>query len=181
MGLYFSHLFSLITAAKRDYKLLMVGLDAAGKTTILYNLRLGEITRTVPTIGFNLETVKYKNLKLTFWDIGGQDKIRALWKHYYNGNDGVIFVVDSNDEQRLELAAEELMNLLRNEEFLHTPVLVYANKQDLPNALSVTSISKGLCLDRLRRQPWYIQPCSALQSQGLYEGLEWMAKAMQQK
>lgn len=180
MGNIFSYLFSLV-ASKQDYRLLMLGLDAAGKTTILYNLKLGEIRTTIPTIGFNVETVEYKNLTFTMWDVGGQDKIRALWRHYYHGTQGLIFVVDSNDRQRLQLAGQELMSLLCNEEFSNAAVLIFANKQDLPNALSVTDISKGLGLDCLKTQPWYIQPCSAVQNQGLYEGLDWLARALQHK
>ena len=72
-----------------------VGLDAAGKTTILYKLKLGEVVTTIPTIGFNVETVEYKNISFTVWDVGGQDKIRPLWRHYYQNTQGIIFVVDS--------------------------------------------------------------------------------------
>ena len=74
-----------------------VGLDAAGKTTILYKLKLGEVVTTIPTIGFNVETVHYKNITFTVWDVGGQDKIRPLWRHYYEDAQGLIFVVDSTN------------------------------------------------------------------------------------
>lgn len=66
----------------------MLGLDAAGKTTILYKLKLGESTITIPTIGFNVETVQYKNINFTVWDVGGQHLVRPLWKHYYPGTNG---------------------------------------------------------------------------------------------
>ena len=85
---------------KQEMRILMVGLDAAGKTTILYKLKLGEIVTTIPTIGFNVETVEYKNISFTVWDVGGQDKIRPLWRHYYQNTQGLIFVVDSNDKVR---------------------------------------------------------------------------------
>merc|ERR1711902_8797 len=87
---------------KQEKRILMVGLDAAGKTTILYKLRLGEIVHTIPTIGFNVATVQYKNINFTVWDVGGQEKIRPLWRYYYRGADGIIFVVDSNDRQRID-------------------------------------------------------------------------------
>merc|ERR1712195_452377 len=77
---------------KKDCRILMVGLDAAGKTTILYKLKLGEVVTTIPTIGFNVETVEYKNIAFTVWDVGGQDKIRPLWRHYYTNTEGIIFV-----------------------------------------------------------------------------------------
>ncbi len=91
---------------------LIVGLDAAGKTTILYKLKLGEIVTTIPTIGFNVETVEYKNISFTVWDVGGQDKIRPLWRHYFQNTQGLIFVVDSNDRERVGEAREELTKMV---------------------------------------------------------------------
>merc|ERR1711892_782152 len=99
MGLSFSSIFSGLFG-KKDMRILMVGLDSAGKTTILYKLKLGEIVTTIPTIGFNVETVEYKNIGFTVWDVGGQDKIRPLWRHYFQNTQAVIFVVDSNDRER---------------------------------------------------------------------------------
>merc|ERR1712107_214604 len=104
--------------------ILMVGLDAAGKTTILYKLKLGEVVTTIPTIGFNVETVEYKNLRFTVWDVGGQDKIRKLWRHSYSGTNGVIFVVDSSDRERIEDAREELFKLLGDDEMRDAVLLV---------------------------------------------------------
>uniref|UniRef100_A0A8B9JVL7 ARF GTPase 5 n=1 Tax=Astyanax mexicanus TaxID=7994 RepID=A0A8B9JVL7_ASTMX len=100
MGITISSLFSKLFG-KKQMRILMVGLDAAGKTTILYKLKLGEIVTTIPTIGFNVETVEYKNICFTVWDVGGQDKIRPLWRHYFQNTQGLIFVVDSNDRERV--------------------------------------------------------------------------------
>merc|ERR1719171_375774 len=125
----------------------MVGLDAAGKTTILYKLKLGEVVTTIPTIGFNVETVEYKNINFTVWDVGGQDKIRKLWRHYYQNTQGIIFVVDSNDRDRIEDAREELTKLLNEEELRDAPVLVLANKKDLPNAMTAKEVTDKLGLD----------------------------------
>ena len=100
MGLSLSSLFKDLIG-KKQIRFLMVGLDAAGKTTILYKLKLGEIVTTIPTIGFNVETVEYKNISFTVWDVGGQDKIRPLWRHYFQNTQGLIFVVDSNDRERI--------------------------------------------------------------------------------
>src|SRR5580704_15603125 len=115
MGQSISSLFKSLFG-KQDVRILMVGLDAAGKTTILYKLKLGEIVTTIPTIGFNVETVEYKNLKFTMWDVGGQDKIRPLWRHYFQNTQGLIFVVDSNDRERVGEASEELSKMLREDE-----------------------------------------------------------------
>ena len=111
MGLAFGRLWSRVFG-KTEQRILMVGLDAAGKTTILYKLKLGEVVTTIPTIGFNVETVEYKNISFTVWDVGGQDKIRPLWRHYYNNTNGLIFVVDSNDRERVEDAKDELFRML---------------------------------------------------------------------
>mmetsp|Transcript_10191 Transcript_10191/g.19946 ORF Transcript_10191/g.19946 Transcript_10191/m.19946 type:complete len:183 (+) Transcript_10191:27-575(+) len=160
---------------KQDVRILMVGLDAAGKTTILYKLKLGEIVTTIPTIGFNVETVEYKNLKFTMWDVGGQDKLRPLWRHYFQNTNGVIFVVDSNDRDRVGQAKQELEKMLSEDELRNAVLLVFANKQDLPNAMSTTEVTEKLGLHGLRQRNWFIQGCCATTAQGLYEGLDWLS------
>merc|ERR1712150_257812 len=135
--------------------------DAAGKTTILYKLKLGEVVTTIPTIGFNVETVEYKNLSFTVWDVGGQDKIRPLWRHYYQGTNGLIYVVDSNDRDRSEDAREELTKMLNEDEMRDAVLLVFANKLGLPN---------------LRYRQWFIQSACATTGDGLYEGLDWLSR-----
>ncbi|KAK2727385.1 hypothetical protein QYM36_008020 [Artemia franciscana] len=122
----------------------VIGLDAAGKTTILYKLKLGEIVTTIPTIGFNVETVEYKNISFTVWDVGGQDKIRPLWRHYFQNTQGLIFVVDSNDRERIGEAQDELQKMLSEDELRDAVVLVFANKQDLPNAMSPAELTDRL-------------------------------------
>ena len=140
MGLAFSGLWQRMFG-KEERRILMVGLDAAGKTTILYKLKLGEIVTTIPTIGFNVETVEYKNINFTVWDVGGQDKIRPLWRHYYQNTQGLIFVVDSNDRDRIDDAKEELHRMLNEDELRDAVVLVFANKQDLPQAMPAAEVS----------------------------------------
>merc|ERR1739845_316040 len=138
MGSVFGKLFKGLIG-KKEMRILMVGLDAAGKTTILYKLKLGEIVTTIPTIGFNVETVEYKNINFNVWDIGGQDKIRPLWRYYFQGTQGLIFVIDSNDRDRIEEARGELMKMINEDEMRDAIVLVLANKQDLPNAMPAAS------------------------------------------
>jgi len=130
-------------------RVLFAGLDAAGKTTILYRLQLGEVVTTIPTIGFNVETLEYKNLRFTVWDIGGQDKIRKLWRYYYQNTQGLIFVIDSNDRDRIEDAREELTKMLNEDEMREAVLLVFANKQDLPNAMTAAEITEKLGLHNL--------------------------------
>ncbi|XP_058215674.1 ADP-ribosylation factor 1-like isoform X2 [Rhododendron vialii] len=160
--------------AKRDMKILMLGLDASGKTTILYKLKLGDVVAAVPTTGFNVEAVEYKNISFTVWDVGGQDKIRPLWRHYFRNTQGLIFVVDSNDRGRISEARNELHQILGEGELHDATLLVFANKQDLPDAMCASEVADKLCLHSLRQQRWYIQGTSATSGQGLYEGLDWL-------
>jgi len=173
---------------KKEMRILMVGLDAAGKTTILYKLKLGDVVTTIPTIGFNVETVEYKNISFTVWDVGGQDKIRPLWRHYFQNTQGVIFVVDSNDRERIDAsnsseasAQEELHRMLSEDELRDAVLLVFANKQDLPNALSVAEITERLKLNAIRNRSWYIQATCATSGDGLYEGLDWLSKTLSKR
>ncbi|KAK4297853.1 hypothetical protein Pmani_029762 [Petrolisthes manimaculis] len=158
--------------------MLMVGLDAGGKTTILYKLKLGEVVTTLPTIGFNVETVEYKNISFTVWDIGGQDKIRPLWRHYFQNMQGIIFVIDSNDRERIGEAKEELMQMLAEIQLRDAVLLVFANKQDLPNAMNTAEITDKLGLASLRNRNWYIQATCATSGDGLYEGLDWLSNQL---
>jgi ADP-ribosylation factor 1/2 len=174
MGLSISKLLQGLFGRK-EMRILMVGLDAAGKTTILYKLKLGEIVTTIPTIGFNVETVEYKNISFTVWDVGGQDKIRPLWRHYFQNTQGIIFVVDSNDRDRMGEAREELQRMLNEDELRDALLLVFANKQDLPNAMNAAEITEKLGLQSIRQRAWYIQATCATSGDGLYEGLEWLA------
>lgn len=179
MGMAFAKMFDKFFG-KKEMRILMLGLDAAGKTTILYKLKLGEVVSSVPTIGFNVECLEYKNIKFTVWDVGGQDKIRLLWKHYYQNTQGLIFVVDSLDKERIDLAKQELHRMLNEEDMRDAIVLVYANKQDQAT-MTVPEITERLGLQNLRGREWYIQGTCALTGDGLYEGLEWLSKKVSQK
>ncbi|KAG5448112.1 hypothetical protein CRM22_005850 [Opisthorchis felineus] len=177
MGQVFSNLFNRLFG-KKEMRILMVGLDAAGKTTILYKLKLGEIVTTIPTIGFNVETVEYKNISFTVWDVGGQDKIRPLWRHYFQNTQGLIFVVDSNDYERIGEAREELSRMLNEDELRDAVLLVFANKQDLPQAMSAADVTDKLGLHTLRNRTWFIQATCATNGTGLYEGLDWLSNTL---
>lgn len=159
----------------------MVGLDSAGKTTILQWMRFGEAVRTTPTTGFNVETIQHKNVRMHVWDVGGQEKMRRLlWKQFYFGSNALIFVVDSNDRARIEDASEELHHLLRAEELKDASVLVYANKQDLPHAVNTEDLTLLLSLNTLpQRRQWLVQPTCATRGEGILEGMDWLAESTQ--
>ncbi|XP_046856487.1 ADP-ribosylation factor 3-like [Xenia sp. Carnegie-2017] len=164
-----------------DVRILMVGLDNAGKTTILYQLKFGQVISSVPTIGFNVETVKYKNISFTVWDIGGQDKIRNLWRVYFPGSLGIIFVIDSSDKERLDQAKTELQRLLNEDQLENVHLLIFANKQDVENAMSLTEIREKLNLSALARRSWFVQGTCATKGEGLTEGLDWLANQIENK
>ncbi len=185
MGSLFAKIFQ--NFGKKEMRILMVGLDAAGKTTILYKLKLGEIVTTIPTIGFNVESVEYKKINFTVWDVGGQDKIRPLWRHYFSNTQGLVFVVDSNDRDRIGEAKEELQRMLQEEELKDAVLLVFANKQDLPTALTAAEITDKLGLISTARsgaqatREWYIQSTCATSGDGLYEGMDWLAQKLKNR
>jgi len=178
MGLALPKLLMDRLSGKMDARVVMIGLDAAGKTTILYRLKLGTVVTTIPTIGFNVETVEYKNIKFLVWDIGGQEKIRKLWRHYYVGTRAVIFVVDSSDQERMEEAREELFKVLAEDEMRNAALLVFANKQDLPHAIAADDVSHKLGLHELRNRKWFTQAARATTGEGICEGLDWLTQTL---
>ena len=192
MGAQVGKMLSAIFGNK-EMRILMLGLDAAGKTStflffftrkntnkmwiaILYKLKLNQSVTTIPTVGFNVETVTYKNVKFNVWDVGGQDKIRPLWRHYYTGTQGLIFVVDSQDRARMDEARQELHRIVSDREMKDVLLLVFANKQDLPTAMTPADITEKLGLHKLRDRNWYVQPSCATTGEGLFEGLSWLSQ-----
>uniref|UniRef100_A0A8D2L0Q7 ADP ribosylation factor 4 n=3 Tax=Sauria TaxID=32561 RepID=A0A8D2L0Q7_VARKO len=139
------------------------------------------ITTRYFSLGFNVETVEYKNICFTVWDVGGQDKIRPLWRHYFQNTQGLIFVVDSNDRERIQEAAEELQKMLQEDELRDAVLLLFANKQDLPNAMAISEMTDKLGLQSLRNRTWYVQATCATQGTGLYEGLDWLSNELSKR
>ncbi|GMI39814.1 hypothetical protein TrCOL_g3192 [Triparma columacea] len=175
MGIFMSRLFSSLFGGK-EVRILILGLDNAGKTTILYRLQneSDEAIQTIPTIGFNVETLQYKNIKFQVWDLGGQTSIRPYWRCYYPNTDAIIFVVDSADTERLAIAKQELSAMLQEEELASSILLVFANKQDQKGALNAQQISEGMGLPEIRDRQWSIQETSAIKGKGLFEGFDWL-------
>jgi ADP-ribosylation factor-like protein 5B len=165
MGGLFSSLWNRLWAEK-EYKILLVGLDNAGKTTTMYKLLLNEVVSTAPTIGSNVEEFRYRNLRFVMWDLGGQTTARASWATYCADSQAVIVVIDSSDRDRLDTIRTELFQLLREEDLKSAAVLIFANKQDLPTAMSAMEISDSLGLSELKSHQWSIQACCALVGDG---------------
>ena len=175
MGVTFSSLLGRLAfwSKEDDVRILMLGLDSAGKTTILYRLQIGDVVSTIPTIGFNVETLQYKNVKFQVWDLGGQTSIRPYWSCYYGGTKAVIYVIDSSDHARLQLSKNELHSLLGEEELKNAKLLIFANKQDVAGAASAAEVTEKLGLTELKDREWTIVKSVATKGTGLDEGMDW--------
>ncbi|EPB78574.1 ADP-ribosylation factor family protein [Ancylostoma ceylanicum] len=159
---------------EREIRVLILGLDNAGKTTITKKF-LGEDLSTVePTLGFNIKTVDFHGFTINFWDVGGQKSLRSYWRNYFEQTDALIWVVDSGDQERLLACREELRSLLGEERLSGATLLVLANKQDLPSAARVADIAKLLELDEIKSHHWRIYSCSAMTGENLLEAVTWM-------
>jgi ADP-ribosylation factor protein 1 len=161
-----------------DAKILICGLDACGKASIMYKMAGNkEVVTEIPTIGMNLKSLTLNEVKFTSWTVGGRDRIRPLYKHWFNGADAFIFVVDSADAERFPYAREELERLLSDDLLQDAIVLIFANKKDLPGARSISEMTEKLGLPQLR-QNWFIQPSDAKTGDGLFEGIDWLTQSL---
>jgi len=177
-------LLSILKKMKKDEKearILMLGLDNAGKTTVLKKLSDEDITHIMPTQGFNIKSLQHEGFKLNVWDIGGQKTIRPYWSNYFESSDALVYVIDSSDKRRLEESSTELKELLAEEKLNGVPLLVFANKQDLLQASPADEIAEHLGLAAIGDRTWTIQACSAKTGEGLSEGMEWIVTNCQPK
>ncbi|NXK24798.1 ARL11 protein, partial [Arenaria interpres] len=157
---------------KRDARVVMLGLDFAGKSTLLYKLKSGRAVETCPTVGFNVESLQTPcRVSFNLWDVGGQGSLRASWASYLEDTSTLIFVLDSTDTARLPEAAAALEEVLSHPSMAGVPVLLLANKQEVPGALAPTELGEKLQGGRLVERRWVLQGCSAHTGQGLQEAL----------
>ncbi|XP_061761363.1 putative ADP-ribosylation factor-like protein 5C isoform X1 [Nerophis ophidion] len=157
-----------------EHKVIIVGLDNAGKTTILYQFLTKEAVHTSPTVGSNVEQLVVRNTHFLVWDIGGQSNLRSSWYAYYCNTEIVILVVDSTDRARLTLTKDELHRMLAHEDLQNAAVLVLANKQDVKGSMTAAEISRCLTLDAISTHTWHVQACCGLTGEGLTACLDWM-------
>lgn len=158
-----------------EIRILILGLDNAGKTTIVKKLKGEDVNTISPTLGFNIETLEFGGVNLNIWDIGGQISLRAYWKNYFEETDGLVWVVDSNDKMRLTDCKNEMHKILKQEKMSGATLMVFCNKQDVEGALSVEQIKDFLDLDNITSRHWGLVPCSALTGKGILEGMSWLA------
>ncbi|KAL5366137.1 ADP-ribosylation factor family-domain-containing protein [Aspergillus floccosus] len=168
---------------ENEVKALLIGLDMSGKTTLLWKLKIDEVVTTVPTIGFNVETVQYKDREFLMWDYGGTSKFRPQWKTLFGKCEALIIVVDSTDSARFLDAGEELRYLLDqmgpSGAPPHIPLLLFANKQDLPTAKAPVDVLTGMNIDHvLSSRRWQVVGSSCTHGTGLDEGMRWLSRAL---
>ncbi|GAB0092399.1 ADP-ribosylation factor-like protein 3 [Sergentomyia squamirostris] len=180
MGLL-SLLRKLRSSPDKELRILLLGLDNAGKTTLLKRLANEQVNHITPTAGFNIKSVAADGFKLNVWDIGGQSKIRPFWKNYFENTDVLIYVVDCTDRKRLKETSEELTELLIDEKLKGVPLLVFANKQDVSSCLKTAEIAETMGLINLKGRSWQIQGCSGLQGTGIQEGMDWICQTIKNK
>uniref|UniRef100_A0A8C7HIJ0 ADP-ribosylation factor-like 6 n=1 Tax=Oncorhynchus kisutch TaxID=8019 RepID=A0A8C7HIJ0_ONCKI len=194
MGL-FDKLSGWLGLKKKEVNVLCLGLDNSGKTTIINQLKPSNLrlygplsddwkhvsqTQTqdiVPTIGFNIEKFKSSSLSFTVFDMSGQSRYRNLWEHYYKESHAIIFVIDSGDKQtdRQTFFTCSLVFLLPPDICSRRmPVLLFANKSDLREAMSSVKVSQLLCLENIKDKPWHICASNAVKGEGLQEGVDWL-------
>ncbi|XP_064314186.1 ADP-ribosylation factor-like protein 3 [Phalacrocorax carbo] len=162
-------------SVEQELRIILLGLDNAGKTTLLKRLASEEVSTITPTQGFNVKSVHSHGFKLNVWDIGGQRSIRSYWRKYLGSTDLLIYVIDSADQKRFEETGQELAELTEEESLTGVPLLVFANKQDLVTAAPAAEIAEGLRLHTYRDREWQIQACSALSGEGVQDGMNWIS------
>lgn len=157
-------------------RILVLGLDNAGKTTIIKRLNGEDIAAVAPTLGFKITTFTYEPYTLNIWDVGGQKSLRSYWKNYFEATDGLVWVVDCADVGKLDVCVQELHELLKEERLAGASLLVLANKQDLPGALSSSDIERALRLPEIKTHNWTICAVSAVQDGDVSASFDWLVK-----
>jgi len=173
-------LTKMFTGSKQMH-ILVVGLDRTGKTTTLRKLDLGDIHTSMPTLGFSIRTLEYKNLLFTICRFGDPEKARPQWRGLLRDVQGIIFVLDSSDRERIQEVREELQRLLDEDERHDAALLILANKQDLDMAMDVSDVKRQLGLDNINNRQWTLRATSAVTGDGLYDSMEWLVSAMKNK
>ena len=175
MGFILSKIIEFFTKSRNNFKIIILGMQNAGKTTILYRLSLGQLVKTTPTIGSNVEELTYNNVKFQAWDLGGQESTRSVWDVYYMNTDAVVYVIDSQDEEYHEESKIQFHKLINHPTLKNATILIFANKQDLKDVKSVSQLIQEYELDKIKDHIWYVQPCSAQTGEGLVTGMKWLS------
>lgn len=175
MGFFISKVIDFFSRSKNNFKIIILGIQNAGKTTILYRLSIGQLIKTTPTIGSNVEEISYNNVKFQAWDLGGQESMRSVWDVYFLNTDAVIYVIDSNDVDNYDESRTQFLKLLQNDNLKSAVILIFANKQDIITSKRVEELIQIYNLDKIKDHIWHIQSCSAETGEGLINGIKWLS------
>ena len=178
MGFILSKIIEFFTKSRNNFKIIILGMQNAGKTTILYRLSLGQLVKTTPTIGSNVEELTYNNVKFQAWDLGGQESNRSVWDVYYMNTDAVVYVIDSHDDEYFEESKIQFHKLIHNAALKNATILIFANKQDIQGAKGVNKLIQEYEFFKIKDHIWHIQPCSALKGEGLITGIKWLSEQL---
>jgi len=183
MGLFkslFGSIFGGGGSKGKGIRIIVVGLDNSGKTTIISHMKPKKAVATeiVPTVGFTVDEFSKNGLAFTIFDMSGQGRYRNLWEHYYKDVGGIIFCIDSTDAIRMCVAKDELETMLGHPDLGAVPLLFFANKMDLPTAKGPVDCVQVLELDKITDKPWHIAATNALSGEGVEGGVQWLADQM---
>uniref|UniRef100_A0A8C0VI06 ADP-ribosylation factor-related protein 1 n=1 Tax=Cyanistes caeruleus TaxID=156563 RepID=A0A8C0VI06_CYACU len=150
------------------------------KTRFNKNYKGMSLSKITTTVGLNIGTIDVGKTRLMFWDLGGQEELQSLWDKYYAESHGVIYVIDSTDEERLSESKRAFEKMITSEALEGVPILVLANKQDVETCLSIPDIKTAFsdCINKIGKRDCLTQACSALTGKGVNEGIEWMVKCV---
>ncbi|KAJ9613263.1 hypothetical protein H2200_003205 [Cladophialophora chaetospira] len=181
----------------KEMRILMLGLDNAGKTTIVKKIMNEDVNTVSPTLGFIIKTIDFRgyclspsppviagwtltqmafSYKLNIWDVGGQKTIRSYWRNYFEKTDALIWVVDATDRLRIDDCTAELRGLLLEERLAGAALLVFLNKIDVAGGMNKQEATQLLGLERILTHRWTVIPCSAITGENLENGLDWVVQ-----
>lgn len=159
---------------EKELRILVLGLDNAGKTTVIKQFKGLPVDDVSPTFGFEISTFEFRDYTVNFWDIGGQKSLRTYWRNYFEETDGIIWVVDSTDPERNKDSECELSKLLVEERLLGAPLLVLANKIDIAENPRPLAFVEILGLDKISNRKWNVMGCSGMTGKGLKTAITWL-------
>lgn len=177
-------LLSIIRKQKlkdNSLRILILGLDNSGKTTVVKSLLGEDVSSISPTLGFNIKTIIFDDYRLDLWDVGGQKSLRSYWRNYFESTDGLIWVVDSTDRARMKDCLRELHSLLAEERLQGADLLILANKSDVAGCMTKDDVARVLDLASIKTHNWSIVQVSAVSGLNIREAFEWLVSSAGQR
>ena len=172
MGSFFSSIYEMFSDYK-NIKIVFLGLPNAGKTTILYLLKIGEVIKSIPTISFNKEEIKDKNVRFEAWDLAGSDNSINYWKYYIQGANAIIYVVDASDEKKHLKSKEILHSTLKIMESEEVIIAILSNKHDLVGCVKYPEFVKNFELNKIKKK-WQVFETNKDDTEGYFEAMQWI-------